>query len=100
MEGLNEHEDTGGDEKDTSETEPVETGEDIQEIKASNPHDNTKCGIKIEQNEGGDALKKHTLVCQDRSEVVFDEVNRNLDQESGEVEDKGRVPPGGECGQI
>ena len=48
MEGLDEHEDAGGDEKDTSEAESVKTGEDIQKIKPSNPHENTKCGIKIE----------------------------------------------------
>ena len=86
MEGLDEHEDTRGYEEDTGEAEPVETGKDIQEIEASNPHNNSECGIKIDYDRDGDILNCKTVVDQDWSEDMLEKVNTDLDEQSSEVE--------------
>ena len=78
MEGLDQHEDACGYEKDTGETDPVDTRKDIQEIEAPNPHNYSKCGIKIDQDKDGDILNCKTMVGQDGTEDMFEKVNADL----------------------
>ena len=67
MEGLDDHENTGGNEKNTNEAVPVEAGEGIKEIEATNPHDNSKGTIKIQYNKGGDYFYRSTFINQDKT---------------------------------
>jgi len=62
MEGLEDNKDDSANEKGGSKADPIEARECIQNIETSNPHDNTKESIKVENNECSQSLNTCSFI--------------------------------------